>query len=594
MNIHDRSSLLLVPSGYKDGKLYSQVPSSGDGDFAFTRGSNLAATRVGADGLIEKGRENLLLQSNTFSDIAWADLYTAYTRTGGQAGYDGSNDAWELSKASASNGYITQAAAATNSVYTFSIHAKSGSQNGLILFFGTPVLSVNLDTGENFGLNRSIINSSITSVGNGWWKIEFTFLASGTDISLKIMDADTNTNVAGSIYVQDAQLELGIAATDYIESGATTAKAGILENQPRLDYSGGASRASLLLEPQRTNIASSMLFPSLNGITYTISSTKIGDALPMQHFTKTSIGQYAGYIITGLSILAGDEYAFSMFFKPVSSDSGFHRIGMYFNGQNDLIYYDYARNGFFEDTSGTPLSSNKYVEEYANGVYRIISIQTAAASGNRIDVNVDSYYNTNSQFLCGYAQVEEGSYPTSYIPTYGASVTRSEDATSELALSPSYGSSNTWFFELKRIIDTSLLNQPISIIKNDSTGASNRFTIMSTSSGRLRVLLSDENGTTENLYSPDNSFDKGETIKAAVKITPSGCTLFVDGASAATSSSVGTITGIDAITYFKNAALNQFLVFPTALSDTDCELLTGTTYESFAAMAEALNYTVYE
>jgi hypothetical protein len=46
----------------KDGKAYSIKPTDGTGDFTFSRGSNLAATRVGADGLIEKGRENLLLQ----------------------------------------------------------------------------------------------------------------------------------------------------------------------------------------------------------------------------------------------------------------------------------------------------------------------------------------------------------------------------------------------------------------------------------------------------------------------------------------------------------------------------------------------------
>jgi len=89
------------------------------------------------------------------------------------------------------------------------------------------------------------------------------------------------------------------------------------------------------------------------------------------------------------------------------------------------------------------------------------------------------------------------------------------------------------------------------------------------------VLLSDEGGTTENLFSPNNSFDKGETIKVALKITSSGCTLFVDGSSVATSSSVGTITGIDAITYFRKAALKQFLIFPTALSDGNCITLTS-------------------
>ena len=49
------------------------------------------------------------------------------------------------------------------------------------------------------------------------------------------------------------QLEQGLVATDYIETTSSTAQAGILEDTPRLDYSGGASCPALLLEPQRTN-----------------------------------------------------------------------------------------------------------------------------------------------------------------------------------------------------------------------------------------------------------------------------------------------------------------------------------------------------
>ena len=53
-------------------------------DFTFTRGSNLSATRVGPDGLIEKGRENLLLQSNNF-DTTWAN--SSSTETSGPVSY---------------------------------------------------------------------------------------------------------------------------------------------------------------------------------------------------------------------------------------------------------------------------------------------------------------------------------------------------------------------------------------------------------------------------------------------------------------------------------------------------------------------------
>jgi len=86
MSIYDKSSLVLIPSGTKTGKVYSQKPVSGDGDFTFTRAS--AATRVNADGNIEKETQNLLLQSNFSS--SWSA--TVATMTGGQSGYDGSND----------------------------------------------------------------------------------------------------------------------------------------------------------------------------------------------------------------------------------------------------------------------------------------------------------------------------------------------------------------------------------------------------------------------------------------------------------------------------------------------------------------------
>ena len=56
----------MTPQLVDTGKVYSIKPENRRGDFTFTRSS--AATRVNADGLVEKGRENLLTYSNTFSD----------------------------------------------------------------------------------------------------------------------------------------------------------------------------------------------------------------------------------------------------------------------------------------------------------------------------------------------------------------------------------------------------------------------------------------------------------------------------------------------------------------------------------------------
>ena len=88
MSIYDKASLVLIPSGTKTSKVYSQKPVNGDGDFTFSRST--AATRVNADGNIEKETQNLLLQSNTLILLG----YNSCSVTGGQVGYDGANDAW--------------------------------------------------------------------------------------------------------------------------------------------------------------------------------------------------------------------------------------------------------------------------------------------------------------------------------------------------------------------------------------------------------------------------------------------------------------------------------------------------------------------
>ena len=103
-SLKDLASLIMVPSLYKDGELHTVKPladedviihpdATGNHDgndgttdrnaanFTFSRGSNLAATRVNADGLIEKGRENLFTNSDMTSGITLDQM----TRTTGQA-----------------------------------------------------------------------------------------------------------------------------------------------------------------------------------------------------------------------------------------------------------------------------------------------------------------------------------------------------------------------------------------------------------------------------------------------------------------------------------------------------------------------------
>ena len=249
MSLFDNASLAMIPSAYKDGKLYSIKPTDGSGDFTFTRGSNLAATRVDVNGLIEKGRENLLLQSNQF-DTTWTT--SSASVLGGQSGYDGSSNAWLLSK-SAAGGRVQQSLT-TSAVNTFSVYAKAGTKNWLATANPTNGAYFNLSNGTTgVIIGSNVIESKIEDVGNGWYKCIVVHNSSATNMQIYV--ADSNGDVSGTsglIYIQDAQLEVGLVATDYIETTTTTAVSGITEDLPRLDYSG--SCPSLLLEPQRTNL----------------------------------------------------------------------------------------------------------------------------------------------------------------------------------------------------------------------------------------------------------------------------------------------------------------------------------------------------
>ena len=117
--LYDKASLILNPGIYDTGQVYCTKPLDGSGDLTFTRSTT--ATRVNADGFIEKETQNVLLNSNSFNN--WISNNTS--ETSGQSGYDGTNDAWLLAK-SAASGYM-YVNNSLSGVQTFSIYAKSGS-----------------------------------------------------------------------------------------------------------------------------------------------------------------------------------------------------------------------------------------------------------------------------------------------------------------------------------------------------------------------------------------------------------------------------------------------------------------------------------
>jgi len=454
-NLYDKASLVLpVSPAYKDGVIQAYKPLTSEGTFNFSRGSNLAATRVNSDGLIEKGRENLLLQSNQF-DTTWVQFQGASV-TGGQAGYDGSSNAWKLNVDSNQIYSGLYQAISGSYVGTQSIYAKAGTLDtlGFVNMSGSNFsIWFDLTNGTIGTQGGSNIDASIESVGNGWYRLSVTQSGAKNFFQIKPSDGENlPSSFNGYIYIQDAQLEQGLVATDYIKTTTTTAVSGITEDLPRLDYSGGASCPSLLLEPQRSNLVTQSEY--INSSTY-VTGNWTGTITNNTNETLSPEGVYNAtkFVKSGASdriyfqtSVSDGTYTGSMYFKAVSGQEG------------NTIEISVRRFG------GGSGSTTKLIT--LTNEWQRVDVTATLSGGSNTAIYIADFSssgNATEFYFYGLQLESNASYPSSYIPTYGSSVTRSADSCSKTGISSLIGQTEGTLF-----VDGSAISTGASVGLGDS------------------------------------------------------------------------------------------------------------------------------
>jgi hypothetical protein len=592
MSLLNQASLIQIPSGYKDGTLYSAKPINGDGDFTFSRGSNLAATRVNSEGLIEKGRENVLLQSNTF-DTTWTNVNTS--ETSGQNGYDGTNNAWKLTKTAAS-GRLQQATFSAG-LYCFSLYLKADTINWVQLYLDTTTAT---DPNAFFDLQNGLVGStndnidaSIEDVGNGWYRCSLVGNAS-TTFTVMIFPAEADNDksaTSGSILIQDAQLELGLVATDVITTTTTTAQAGILEDMPRLDYSGGASCGSLLLEPQRTNTISQSEYFGGQQISSSanleINTTTSPQGIQNASTLTSNLSSAAVKFLTFAGIQAGasDDSVFSLFVKKYN-----HRyIQLINNGDNDLYANFDVQDGVVGDVGSETTAS---IEDYGNGWYRCSMVLDGSQNINaaqRIylaDSLTQSYASSsnvssgNGVYIWGAMQENDASYPTSYIPTYGAVSTRGQDACFKTGISSLIGqTAGTIFLEMLPVGSTNSYTERLIKIY----GGGQEIGLQRYANSRLvgyGYLAGPNNEWTFDIA--DVFTSTTQSVKIAMAYASNDVAIYVNGVQKNTDSSASMFSALSVFTFAEDTAGNllcpqnvkQAILFPTRLTNDELAELT--------------------
>ena len=383
--------------GYKtiDGKYYPR-------EFTFTRATT--GTRVNEAGLVELVPYNLLRYSEEFDNAVWSKTSVTVT-VNATTSPSGVLTADKLIP-SGLDSYVRYMSfnGTAGSVYTFSFYAKADV-----------ITNIRIRQFNATELNGTV---EYITINNQWQRFTVTSTcAVNQQVQLWIGGSST-WSTGEDIYVWGAQLVEGTEPLDYLP---TTDRLDIA----RIDYSTG--EPVLLLEPQRTN--------------YLLQSNQFDTTWTTPNAT----------VLGGQSGIYGSSDAWKLI---QNTNAGFHYIQQSVNLTGDYVYSIYAKKGEYEGisffmpnpvtgvnsattfnlTSGT-FTSNTHEGTFlniGNGWYRL-SLKTKLSGIHNINAYVNQTIQQSetgdgtSGIYIQNAQLELGSYPTSYIPTTSATVTRNQD-----------------------------------------------------------------------------------------------------------------------------------------------------------------------
>jgi hypothetical protein len=395
--------------------------------------------------------QNLLTYSQLFSNAVWLTGNVTNTTTSATNAPDGTTTAFSSipTTTNATHQLCEQGITQVSGLqYTFSISVKA---NGYTLVAITQYTG-SANVSSFFDLSAGTVTSgtgSIASQGNGWYRVSQTVTATTSAFNqyacqLFAVNTGTNTSFAGDgtsgYYIWGAQLEQRSAVTAY-QPTTTTAITNYIPqlltapiNAPRFDFNPVTGESlGLLIEQSSTNLLtysqdfSNAVWAKSNA-TITASANIAPDGTQTAQLLVESATTTTHYIQEAYTSSAS-SYSMSVYAKQAQRTRFTLR-------ENSAI----GDGATFDLSTGTvianQLSGVGSITPVGNGWYRCIVVFTGTSGARSVGISLNTSSGSGSQSYTGDgysgiyiwgAQLEALAFPTSYIATTSAQVTRASD-----------------------------------------------------------------------------------------------------------------------------------------------------------------------
>ena len=423
-----------------------------------------AATRVDENGLVN------------FAEVLGSELVTNGNFDSNITGWSAKSSTivWDNGKLKADNSSGNQYGGAYQNIglvagkeykMTLTMQLLTGSSNGTFMLFTSTA------TGDGQSL---VYTGGALVVGGAAVTETFYFTPASGDVSIQPSVEEAN-------------------ATFTIDN--VTVKESDRNNVPRIDYTGGGC-PHILAEPQRTNLLVKSNDYSSNWV-ITGTGSSIGGSV-------TGISQD----INGTSLTLASGGLFYSSITPIS------------NGVMSI--YMRVPSGTVDLQLGDPVGSPYETKTLTTTWQRFSVVDTGSLGGLAVYNSISG--TTITIEVCA-AQLEAGSYATSYIPTSGSTVTRNQDQFTRDGIASLINSTEGCLFGEINFVESnsSSYNYPVSL--SDGT-TNNRIEIRQT--GANVQFLWRVSGTYQGQIST-SGVDVGNNFKFALNYSSANIKFYVNG-----------------------------------------------------------------